>query len=173
MARCIADIALLYIRILASPGLDHEPLPAHFDEFILFTHCITVIHNTSMSDYTHKGSLTSASYDHAEQTSTDTIMEEKRRTSVVGQPAHQEHGPLVDHKIPQDDVVQAQPGKKKMTGVNFHSFSIYLIFLPGTLSFLVLFIIGVEAKTDIQIWHGVGFAIPSASRFPSSLVSLS
>lgn len=62
-----------------------------------------------MSDTTSKGSLTSASYDHTEQASTDSIMQEKRRTSVVGQPAHQEHGPLVDHKIDQDLVVQSQP----------------------------------------------------------------
>jgi aquaglyceroporin related protein len=32
-----------------------------------------------------------------------------RPTSVYGQPAYAEHGPLVDHKIPQDDVVQAEP----------------------------------------------------------------
>jgi len=25
---------------------------------------------------------------------------EKRRTSVVGKPAHAEHDPLIDHKIP-------------------------------------------------------------------------
>lgn len=59
-----------------------------------------------MTDYSTKGS---SAYDHAERSSDDSIMEEKRRTSVVGQPAHQEHGPLVDHKIPQDDVVQASP----------------------------------------------------------------
>lgn len=34
---------------------------------------------------------------------------EYRATSVAGLPPLQEHGPLVDHKIPQDDVVQAQP----------------------------------------------------------------
>lgn len=35
-----------------------------------------------------------------------------RKTSVAGLPAHQEHGPLVDHKIPQDNVIQAQPDLK-------------------------------------------------------------
>lgn len=35
---------------------------------------------------------------------------EYRLTSVPGLPAHQEHGPLVDHKIsPQDEVIEAQP----------------------------------------------------------------
>jgi len=32
-----------------------------------------------------------------------------RRTSVFGMPAHAEHGPLIDHKIPQADAVQAEP----------------------------------------------------------------
>jgi hypothetical protein len=59
-----------------------------------------------MTGQSPKGSLT---YDHAERSSDDSVMEEKRRTSVTGVPAHQEHGPLVDHKIPQDDVVQAEP----------------------------------------------------------------
>ena len=34
---------------------------------------------------------------------------EKRRTSVAGQPAHTEHGPLIDHKIPQADAVESEP----------------------------------------------------------------
>lgn len=34
---------------------------------------------------------------------------EKRRSSVQGQPPHQEHGPLIDHKIPQADAVEAHP----------------------------------------------------------------
>ncbi|KAL2396230.1 Aquaglyceroporin-9 [Exophiala dermatitidis] len=34
---------------------------------------------------------------------------EYRRTTVAGQPAYAEHGPLVDHKIPQEDVVQSHP----------------------------------------------------------------
>lgn len=60
-----------------------------------------------MSDSTTKAP---SPYDHAQRSSDDTIaMDEKRRTSVVGMPAHQEHGPLVDHKIPQDDAVQAAP----------------------------------------------------------------
>jgi len=33
----------------------------------------------------------------------------RRRTSVVDQPAYAEHGPLVDHKIAQADVVQQEP----------------------------------------------------------------
>lgn len=36
-------------------------------------------------------------------------MTEKRRTSVVGQPPHAEHGPLIDHKIPQADAVESEP----------------------------------------------------------------
>lgn len=32
-----------------------------------------------------------------------------RQTSVVGEPPHAEHGPTIDHKIPEADVVQAQP----------------------------------------------------------------
>jgi len=32
-----------------------------------------------------------------------------KATSVAGLPPLQEHGPVIDHKIPQDDVVQAQP----------------------------------------------------------------
>ena len=34
---------------------------------------------------------------------------EYRDTTVDGVPAFAEHGPLVDHKIPQDDVVKAMP----------------------------------------------------------------
>jgi aquaglyceroporin related protein len=34
---------------------------------------------------------------------------ERRRTSVVDQPAYAAHGPLIDHKIPQDEAVQAEP----------------------------------------------------------------
>jgi len=34
---------------------------------------------------------------------------EYRHTTVQGQPAYAEHGPLVDHKIPQEDVVQSEP----------------------------------------------------------------
>jgi len=34
---------------------------------------------------------------------------ERRRTSVIGLPAHAEHGPLIDHKIPQAEVVEAEP----------------------------------------------------------------
>lgn len=34
---------------------------------------------------------------------------ERRRTSVVDKPAYAEHGPLIDHKIPQDDAVRAEP----------------------------------------------------------------
>jgi aquaglyceroporin related protein len=33
----------------------------------------------------------------------------KRRTSVAGMPAHTEHGPLIDHKIPQADAVESEP----------------------------------------------------------------
>lgn len=32
-----------------------------------------------------------------------------RQTSVTGEPAHAEHGAAIDHKIPEADVVQAQP----------------------------------------------------------------
>lgn len=32
-----------------------------------------------------------------------------RATSVAGLPAHQEHGVAIDHKVPQADVIQAQP----------------------------------------------------------------
>ncbi|KAH0848112.1 Aquaporin-10 [Fonsecaea pedrosoi] len=34
---------------------------------------------------------------------------EYRHTTVDGQPAYAEHGPLVDHKVPQEDVVQSEP----------------------------------------------------------------
>ncbi len=34
---------------------------------------------------------------------------EKRRTSVIGQLPHAEHGPLIDHKIPQADAVEQEP----------------------------------------------------------------
>ncbi len=61
-----------------------------------------------MSDTTNKESLTSSSYDYAEQAPVN-HMGEKRRTSVVGVPAHQEHGPLVDHKIEADNAVRSNP----------------------------------------------------------------
>lgn len=32
-----------------------------------------------------------------------------RRTSMANMPAHAEHGPLIDHKIPQEEAVRAQP----------------------------------------------------------------
>lgn len=34
---------------------------------------------------------------------------DRRHTSVVGQPAYTEKGPLIDHKIPQAEVVQQEP----------------------------------------------------------------
>jgi aquaglyceroporin related protein, other eukaryote len=37
------------------------------------------------------------------------ILPDYRHTSVAGQPPYGEHGPLVDHKGPQEDVVQAEP----------------------------------------------------------------
>ena len=33
----------------------------------------------------------------------------QRSTAVPGEPAYAEHGALIDHKIPQEDVVQAEP----------------------------------------------------------------
>jgi hypothetical protein len=40
----------------------------------------------------------------------DPTMERQfRRTSIVGKPAHMEHGPLIDHKIPQSEAVRAYP----------------------------------------------------------------
>jgi aquaglyceroporin related protein, other eukaryote len=35
--------------------------------------------------------------------------QDRRRTSVVGQPAYTESGPLINHLIPQADVVQQEP----------------------------------------------------------------
>lgn len=32
-----------------------------------------------------------------------------RHSSVVGQPAYAEHGALVDHKVPQEEIVQSEP----------------------------------------------------------------
>lgn len=32
-----------------------------------------------------------------------------RRTTIAGQPAYAEHGALVDHKVPQEDLVQSEP----------------------------------------------------------------
>jgi aquaglyceroporin related protein len=58
-----------------------------------------------MSDYTKDSKMpepTENGHLHVETT-------EKRRTSVVGQPAHAEHGPLIDHKIPQADAVESEP----------------------------------------------------------------
>lgn len=43
---------------------------------------------------------------HAENVSTPA---KYRTTTVVGEPAYAEHGALIDHKGPQEDVVQAAP----------------------------------------------------------------
>jgi hypothetical protein len=37
------------------------------------------------------------------------IEDDRRRTSVAGQPAYTEKGPLINHEIPQADVVQQEP----------------------------------------------------------------
>jgi aquaglyceroporin related protein len=58
-----------------------------------------------MSDYTKDSKMSEATENgllHVQTT-------EKRRTSVAGQPAHTEHGPLIDHKIPQADAVESEP----------------------------------------------------------------
>jgi aquaglyceroporin related protein len=58
-----------------------------------------------MSDITKESAMSESTRNnllHVETT-------EKRRTSVFGQPAHAEHGPLIDHKIPQAEAVQAEP----------------------------------------------------------------
>jgi len=58
-----------------------------------------------MSDYTKESAMSEATpNEHLHVMTT-----ERRRTSVFGQPAHKEHGPLIDHKIPQADAVEAEP----------------------------------------------------------------
>lgn len=113
MARCVVKTAAICLSTASSPEIKviHRHIFPTFLSYLSLRHSVTHIGHTSMSDYTTKGSLNSASFDQLEEASTDNIliMDEKRRTSVVGQPAHQEHGPLVDHKIPQEDAVQAQP----------------------------------------------------------------
>ena len=52
-------------------------------------------------------SVTSGEMNHVEHLPVEPT--EKRRISVVNQPPHAEHGPLIDHKIPQEDAVEAQP----------------------------------------------------------------
>lgn len=49
-----------------------------------------------------------AKSDHAEHLALP-HQDERRRTSVVDAPAFAEHGPLVDHKVPQAEVVQQEP----------------------------------------------------------------
>ena len=114
MARYSAETAPIYLNTTPSPknNFTHQHhFPDSFADLRLFS--LPVIHtcNTPMSDYTTKDSVNSASFDQREEASTEHVlkMDLKRRTSVAGQPAHQEHGPLVDHKIPQSDAVQAQP----------------------------------------------------------------
>lgn len=58
-----------------------------------------------MSNYTKDSTMSEATQNehlHVETTG-------KRRTSVFGQPAHAEHGPLIDHKITQADAVESEP----------------------------------------------------------------
>ncbi|SLM38083.1 aquaglyceroporin like other eukaryote [Lasallia pustulata] len=46
---------------------------------------------------------------HSEHLQVNHPRHDYRQTSIVGQPAYQEHGPLVDHRIPQDEEVQSEP----------------------------------------------------------------
>lgn len=65
-------------------------------------------HNDSVKIMSHPKNASPSSTPPVEHTE-HMNMKEYRQTSVVGLPPNQEHGPLVDHKIPQADVVQAQP----------------------------------------------------------------
>lgn len=56
-----------------------------------------------------KGSSTSSTPPATHQEHLDDMGREYRTTSVAGLPPLQEHGVAIDHKIPQDNVVQAQP----------------------------------------------------------------
>lgn len=46
---------------------------------------------------------------HQEYMDPELDSKQRRLTSVPGQPALEAHGPAIDHKIPQDAVVDAQP----------------------------------------------------------------
>ena len=58
-----------------------------------------------MSEYTKDSTMSKATQNEHLHVATT----EKRRTSVFGQPAHAEHGPLIDHKIPQAEAIEAEP----------------------------------------------------------------
>lgn len=59
---------------------------------------------------TEKASQTSSPLaTHAEHLAAESQHPDYRPTSVPGQPAYGEHGVLVDHKVPQEDVVQSEP----------------------------------------------------------------
>jgi hypothetical protein len=45
----------------------------------------------------------------APPTTPNTTTKERRRTSSSGQPAYAEKGPLINHDIPQADVIQQEP----------------------------------------------------------------
>ena len=46
---------------------------------------------------------------HTENLRVDNNDPDYRNSTIEGQPAYGEHGPLVDHKIPQEEAVQAEP----------------------------------------------------------------
>lgn len=59
---------------------------------------------------TEKMSETSSSpVTHAEHLAADGENPTYRHSTVPGQPGYSEHGPLVDHKLPPEEVVQAEP----------------------------------------------------------------
>ena|SRR5271163_3057370 len=60
-----------------------------------------------------------------------------RRTSVFGQPAYAEHGALINHQIPQANVVQAEPDllwsriRRRMREPFSEFFGVFILILFG------------------------------------------
>lgn len=75
---------------------------------IAISHLKAQDHNTKIMSGKHDDSPSSTPpTTHTEHL--DIMPKDYRATSVPGLPPHQEHGVAIDHKIPQDDVIQAQP----------------------------------------------------------------
>jgi len=79
----------------------------------------------------------------------------RRLTSVVGLPAHQEHGVAIDHKIPQADVIQAEPDllwsrvRKTMREPFAEFFGVFILIMFGD-GVVAQVVLSAGAKGDYQ-----------------------
>ena len=99
----------------------------------------------------------------------DVPRDQRRRTSVASMPAYAEHGPLVDHKIPQANAVQQEPDLAWSRARHFlreplaEFFGVFILILFGD-GVVAQVVLSGGTKGDYQsISWGWGYDFPTHS----------